>query len=74
MPLKRGYMNYVDLIKANASDADIMKYLSEGEQVAITIRIPRNLRDSGKEAAAMRGVSLSALIRQGLIQQLVEKE
>lgn len=74
MLLERGCMNYVDLIKANASDADIMKYLSEGEQVAITIRIPRNLRDSGKEAAAMRGVSLSALIRQGLIQQLVEKE
>ena len=67
-------MNYVDLIKAYASDTDIMKYLSEGEQVAVTIRIHRNLRDSGKEAAAMRGVSLSALIRQGLIQQLVEKE
>lgn len=66
-------MNYVDLIKAYASDADIMKNLSEGEQVAITIRIPRNLRDSGKEAAAMREISLSDLIRQSLIQQFVEK-
>lgn len=66
-------MNYVDLIKTYASDADIMKYLSEGEQVSITIRISHNLRDSGKEAAAMREISLSDLIRQGLIQQLVEK-
>lgn len=66
-------MNYVDLIKTYTSDVDIMKYLSEGEQVAITIRTPRNLRDSGKEAAAMREISLSDLIRQGLIQQLVEK-
>ncbi|WP_165046121.1 MULTISPECIES: hypothetical protein [unclassified Adlercreutzia] len=67
-------MGYVDLIKAGADDTDMKKYLSEGDQVAITIRIPRNLRDASKEAAALRGISFSALIRQGMIQQLVEKE
>lgn len=63
-------MNYVDLIKSGASDASIKEYLSGGEQVAITIRMPQNLHESGKEAAAMRGMSFSALVRQGLIQQL----
>lgn len=63
-------MNYVDLIKSGASDASLKEFLSGGEQVAITVRMPKNLHESSKEAAAMRGMSFSALVRQGLIQQL----
>ena len=63
-------MSYVELIKSGAPEAAVREYLSGGEQVAITIRMPKNLHESSKEAAAMRGMSFSALVRQGLIQQL----
>lgn len=52
---------------------DMQKYLSEGGQVAVTIRIPANLRDSAKEAAELKGMSFSALVRAGLIDQLTKK-
>ena len=41
-----------------------------GDQVAITIRIPDTLRDAAKEAAALKGTSLSAYIRECLIEEL----
>lgn len=63
-------MSYVELIKSGAPEVAVREYLSGGEQVAITIRMPKNLHESSKEAAAMRGMSFSALVRQGLIQQL----
>lgn len=66
-------MDYLDLIKEGASETDIRKYLSQGEPVAITIRIPENLRDASKELAALKGMSFSAMIRAGLIAQLIEK-
>ncbi|WP_409348806.1 DUF6290 family protein [Rothia nasimurium] len=37
---------------------------------AVTIRIPENLREASKECAALRGMSLSALIRNCLITEL----
>ena len=66
-------MEYLDLINEGASETDIRKYLSQGDQVAITIRISENLRDASKELAALKGMSFSAMIRAGLIAQLVEK-
>lgn len=63
-------MNYVKLIKSGASEAALIEYLSGDEQVAITIRMPKNLHESSKEAAVMRGMSFNAFVRQGLIQQL----
>ena len=53
-------MDYPELIKNNASPTEIQKYLVDGEMAAITIRIPKNLRDSAKEAAALKGMSFSA--------------
>ena len=44
-----------------------------GDMAAITIRIPKNLRDAGKEAAALKGVSFSAFIRMCMIQELSGK-
>ncbi|MGO5210887.1 hypothetical protein ACTQ13_03135 [Parafannyhessea sp. LCP21S3_E6] len=40
---------------------------------SITIRIPKNLRDAGKEAATLRGVSFSAFICVCMIDELVKK-
>lgn len=67
-------MNYRELIKSGAGPIDIQRFLADGEMTAITIRIPKNLRDSAKEAAALRGMSFSALVRAGLIQQLTKRD
>lgn len=42
-----------------------------GDMAAITIRIPRNLRDAGKEAAALKGVSFSAFVCMCMLNELV---
>ncbi len=63
-------MGYTDMVKAGANATDIKEYLANGEMVPITIRIPKNLRDSAKEAAFLQGMSFSALVRKGLIETL----
>lgn len=63
-------MSYIDLIQADASTTELQAYLIEGKQTAITIRIPKNLRDSAKEAAMLRGTTFSALVRERLIAEL----
>lgn len=67
-------MSYKELIKSGADATGIQHYLVDGEMTAITIRIPKNLRDSAKEAAELKGMSFSALIRASLIQHLVKKD
>lgn len=67
-------MNYLELVKNGADVTDLRKHLVGGETVAVTIRIPENLRDSAKEEAAMRGTSFSALLRECLIDDLVKKQ
>lgn len=66
-------MEYKKLLMTEASPVEIANYVVGGEMASVTIRIPRNLRDSAKEAAAMRGMSLSAFIRNCLIQELTEE-
>ena len=63
-------MRYKQLIKSGADATDIQQYLVDGEMTAITIRIPKNLRDSAKEAAELRGMSLSTLVRKCMIDEL----
>ena len=63
-------MGYADMIRNDANPTDIKEYLVSGDQVAITIRIPDTLRDAAKEAAALTGTSLSAYIRECLIEEL----
>ena len=53
-------MSYSELVKSNADETDIRSYLTGGKQVAVTFRIPENLRESAKEAAELRGMSFSA--------------
>lgn len=44
-------MDCSELVKNDACPTDIQKYLAEGDATAITVRIPRNLRDAAKETA-----------------------
>ena len=66
-------MDYMDLVKNDASTTEIQAYLVGGETVAVTIRIPRNLRDSAKAAAAYKGTNFSALVRECLIDDLANR-
>ena len=70
--LGRAMSGYTDLLESSADQTSLRKFLVDGEYVAVTIRIPRNLRDSAKEYAALRGMSFSALVRQSVIETLAE--
>lgn len=65
-------MSYIELVKNGAGPTEIQQYLAQGEQVAITIRLPENLRDAAKAAAALQGTNFSAMVRAGLIAQLAD--
>ena len=65
-------MDYADMLRDGASPTEMREYLIDGEMTAVTIRIPRNLRDSAKKAAALRGTSFSALVRECMIEALVK--
>lgn len=62
-----------DLIAKKPSETAIRSYLVEGDQVSVTLRIPDTLRDAAKEEAALRGMSLSALVRTCMIEGLSRK-
>lgn len=63
-------MDYAELVKNDACPAEIQQYLAQGEQTAFTVRIPRNLLEAAKEAAAMKGMAFSAFVRMSLIEEL----
>ena len=63
-------MKYAQLIKESATVANIQQFLAGGDTTAITVRIPKNLRDAAKDAAAMRGMGFSAFVRMSLIEEL----
>lgn len=67
-------MNYTELIKSDACATDIQEYLAGGDMTAITIRIPRNLRDAAKEASSMRGMGFSAFLRMCMIEELAKEK
>lgn len=52
-------MKYSDLVENEATDTEKQEFLAGGDMSAATIRIPKNLRDAGKEAATFK-VSASA--------------
>lgn len=63
---------YTDLLDSSSDQTSLRKFLVDGGNVAVTIRIPRNLRDSAKEFAALRGMPFSALVRQSVIETLTD--
>ncbi len=65
--------SYTELVEAKASETDIRRYLVEGEQVSVTLRIPDTLRDAAKEEAALRGMSFSAFVRTCMIEELAKR-
>lgn len=48
-------MDYADLIDGNVTESELKAHLVEGENVAVTIRIPKNMRDMAKQAPNFRG-------------------
>lgn len=65
-------MSYSELIDRDASETELRSYLVDGDIVPVTMRIPANLRDSAKEAAALRGISFSAFVRSCMIDELAK--
>ena len=37
-------MEYSELVTQDASEAEIQRFLSDGEQIAFTVRIPKNIK------------------------------
>ena len=67
-------MNYADLIDGNITESELKAHLVEGETVAVTVRIPKNLRDMAKQAAELSGVSFTSLVKMSLIEHLAERD
>ena len=66
-------MTYSELLKRGADSTEIQEHLVDGEMTAVTIRIPKNLRDGAKEAASLKGMSFSTLVRMCLIDELTKR-
>ena len=47
-------------------------FLADGDNVAVTIHIPKNLRDSAKKEAELRGMPLVFLLRECLVNELTK--
>lgn len=67
-------MKYAELIDSGASPTEIQSYLVDSELVPVTIRIPRTLRDSAKEAVSLRGVNFTSFIKGLMIEELSQKD
>ncbi|WP_311141796.1 hypothetical protein [Lancefieldella rimae] len=65
-------MGYIDFVKNNTDTTDMRVYLVGGDAVAVTIRIPANLRDSAKKEAELRGTTFSSLLRECLVDELTK--
>ena len=65
-------VGYIDFVKNNTDTTDMRVYLVGGDAVAVTIRIPANLRDSAKKEAELRGTTLSSLLRECLVDELTK--
>ena len=63
-------MKYTELVNCGATQTEIQAFLVEGEIVPITLRIPKTLRDSAKEAAALSGVNFTSYVKMCLIEKL----
>lgn len=67
-------MKYSELVETGASPTEIQTYLRDSELVSVTIRIPRTLRDSAKEAASLKGMNFTSFIKRLMIEELSRKD
>lgn len=63
-------MKYAELLDSGASPTEIQSFLVESDSVPVTIRIPKNLRDSAKEAAALSGMNFTSFVKRLMIEEL----
>jgi predicted DNA binding CopG/RHH family protein len=66
-------MKYTQLIDEGASASERQTFLSEGGMTAVTLRIPRNLKDAAAENASLKGMSFSAYVRNCVISDLTKE-
>lgn len=66
-------MKYSELVNSGATETELQEQLVGGDMTTITMRIPKNLKEAGAEAARLRGVSFSAFIRSCMIDELSRK-
>lgn len=67
-------MKYAELVDGEVKTGELKSFLVDGENVAVTIRIPKNMRDAAKDAAALSGISFTSLVKMSLIEYLTKKE
>lgn len=56
-------MKHIDLMKQEASPTGTRAFLANSDNVAVTIYIPKNLRDTAKKETELRGTTFSSLLR-----------
>lgn len=66
-------MEYSELIESGASPTEIRSFLRDSELVPVTMRIPRTLRDSAKEAASLSGMTFTSFVKGCMIDRLSER-
>lgn len=66
-------MKYSELVESGATATEIQSYLRDSELVSVTIRIPRTLRDSAKEAASLSGMNFTSFVKRLMIEELSRK-
>ena len=67
-------MKYLELVNSSVTETELQEQLVGDDMTTITMRIPRNLKEAGAEAAALRGISFSAFIRMCMIEELVKRD
>lgn len=63
-------MKYSELVDSGATPTEAQSFIKNSENVSVTLRMPRSLRDSAKEAASLSGVSLASYVKMCLIDRL----
>ena len=66
-------MKYSELLDRNAALSELQSFLVDGENVAVTVRIPKNMRDADKEMAELSGISFTGLLKLSLIEYLAQR-
>lgn len=64
-------MKYSELVDSGATPTEAQSFIKNSENVSVTLRMPRSLRDSAKEAASLSGMSLASYVKMCLIDRLL---